>query len=504
MPRVSLASLCVLVLALSACSRNVERAKRDYIDRGDKYFKANNLDAAIIEYRNAIQQDARFAEAYQKLTAAYISRGDGPNALRNAVTAADLAPDPIEAQIQAGNLLLIAGKFDDAKGRAQKVLSKTPQSARAKVLLATAMAGLKDVDTAIKELEEAIRLDPKQAATYASLAVLKAGQGDRVAAERTFKQAIAADPSSITARLALAQFYWVSGRVKEAEQGMKEAVAAAPTDQRANGLLSVFYQLTGRAEAAEPYLRTAADGEPTGAATIRLADFYVAQNRHEDAVPLLNRVKADAKFAPIAGIRLAELAQLDGQPDEAIKIIDGVLKSQPKNVMALSAKADLLRRQRKLEEASKAADAAIAADRTSPSAKLARGRVLAAQGHVVEAEQAFNETLQLAPRAAAAQVETRPLARAGRRLRLGGPGHQGGESRPCQPRHATHPGSRLRPAPRLRTGAGNTRRSAEGGATVAQRSRAPGNRVPEQGGPGGRANGLWCGARAGSPSAGSD
>ena len=405
MRKTSLVGVCLCVMALSACTRSAEQVKRDYIERGDKYAKANNLDAAIIEYRNAVQRDPKFAEAYQELATAYISRGDGPNALRNSIIAADLLPDSIDAQIQAGNLLLIAGKFDDAKARAGKALAKAPQNARAKVLLASAMAGLKDVETAVKELEEAIRLDPKQAAAYASLAVLKAGQGDPVAAERTFQQAIAADPTSVSARLALAQFYWVSGRTADAEAGMKEAVKVAPSDQRANGLLSVFYQLTGRAAEAEPYLRTAAETEPTGAATIRLADYYIAQNRHDEAAALLNRVKSDGRFGSTAGVRLAELAQLDGRPDEAISIIEGVLKTNPKNVMALSAKSDLLRRQRKLEDAAKAADAALAADRMSPSAKLARGRVLAAQGHFAEAELALKEALQLSPRAAAPQVE---------------------------------------------------------------------------------------------------
>src|SRR5262245_14882783 len=115
MLRLNLAILCLSVLAVSACTRSAEQVKRDYIERGDKYAKANNLDAAIIEYRNAIQRDPKFGEGYQKLATTYISRGDGPNALRNAVTAADLLPDAIDAQMQAGNLLLIAGRFDDAK-----------------------------------------------------------------------------------------------------------------------------------------------------------------------------------------------------------------------------------------------------------------------------------------------------------------------------------------------------------------------------------------------------
>jgi tetratricopeptide (TPR) repeat protein len=392
-------------MAASACSHNAERLKREYVQRGDRYVKENNLDAAIIEYRNAIQQDGRFSEAYQKLASAYMNRGDGPNAFRAAITAADLAPDVADAQIQAGNMLLLAGKFDDAKARARKVLSSNADNARARVILASAMAGLKDVDTAIKEFEEAIRLDPQQAGAYTSLAALKATSGDREAAEQTFKQAIATDPKSITARLALAQFYWSVERLKDAEGTMKDAIGVAPADARANGSLAIFYQYTGRRPEAEPYLRKAADSDPNGGSTIRLADYYIAQNRPADAVPLLRRVTENARLAGVASIRLAELAQIDGREDEAIEIIDLALKAEPRNAMALVAKADLLRRQRKLDEALKVADAAAAADSSSASARFVKGKVLVAKGRLDVAEQAFNDTLRLNPRAAAAQVE---------------------------------------------------------------------------------------------------
>jgi Tfp pilus assembly protein PilF len=180
------------------------------------------------------------------------------------------------------------------------------------------MAGLKDVDTAVKELEEAIRLDPKQAAAYASLAVLKAGQGDPVAAERTFQQAIAADPTSVSARLALAQFHWVSGRPADAEAGMKEPRQRRTERSARQWIVVGLLPLTCRAAEAEPYLRTAVKTEPTGAAPIRLADYYIAQKRHDEAAALLNRVKSDGRFGSTAGVRLAKLAQLDERPDGAI------------------------------------------------------------------------------------------------------------------------------------------------------------------------------------------
>src|SRR3984893_1847621 len=254
---IAIACFGLLALASVGCSRDAARAKRDYIERGDQYRKEKNVDAAIIEYRNAIQQDPRFADAYRKLSMAYLSRGDGANALRSSTTAADLVPDVPEAQIEAGNLLLLAGRFDAAKAHAERVLTKDPQNLVAHVLLGNATAGLKDFDSAMKEFEEAIRLDPHQTSAYASLAALQATEGDREAAERNFKQAIAIDPKSTTGRLALAQFYWSGRKFTRAEQTLKEAVAASPGDQRANVSLGVFYEYTGRSAEAEPYLRAA-------------------------------------------------------------------------------------------------------------------------------------------------------------------------------------------------------------------------------------------------------
>src|ERR1700733_15235672 len=143
--------LALVAIVSSNCDRDVERVKRDYVERGDRYAKDNNIDAAIIEYRNAVQEDPRFAEAYRKLSAAYLKRGDGAKALQAATTAADLIPDVPEAQIEAGDLLLLAGRFDNAKTRAERVVAANPDNVAARVLLGNAKAGLKDVDSAVKE-----------------------------------------------------------------------------------------------------------------------------------------------------------------------------------------------------------------------------------------------------------------------------------------------------------------------------------------------------------------
>ena len=79
-----------------------------------------------------------------QLAHAYASTGDGPNALREYVRAADLMPENNDAQIKAGTFMLLAGQFKDAQGLAERMLSAIANDVEAQVLLANALAGLKD------------------------------------------------------------------------------------------------------------------------------------------------------------------------------------------------------------------------------------------------------------------------------------------------------------------------------------------------------------------------
>ena len=110
---------------------------------------------AIIEYRRAVQADPRLGEARLQLAFAYASTGDGINALREYVRAADLLPENKEAQQRAGAFMLMAGQFNDAQGLAERMLKRNPNDVEAHLLLANALAGLKDMDGAVASFEKA-------------------------------------------------------------------------------------------------------------------------------------------------------------------------------------------------------------------------------------------------------------------------------------------------------------------------------------------------------------
>ena len=92
-------------------------------------------------------------------------------------------PTDVDAQLQAANLLILAGRFADAQDRANRVLERDPHNVRATVALGNALAGLKDLTGAVAQLEEAIRLDPTRAGSYSNLATLQLGAGKLKEAE---------------------------------------------------------------------------------------------------------------------------------------------------------------------------------------------------------------------------------------------------------------------------------------------------------------------------------
>jgi len=400
--------VAVAVLA-AACSGDPEKRKREHLANADAYMAQEKYAEAIIEYRNAIQQDNRFGDARYKLALAYLKANDGPRALEEAVRAADLLPGSVDAQIQAANLLIFAGRHADAQDRANAVLRRDPQDIRATVALGNALAGLRDLDGAVAQLEEAIRLDPTRAGSYTNLATLQLSAGRLKDAEVAYVEAVTKAPESVPSRLALAQFYWLTSRPLEAEPHLQLALRAKPRDVVANRFAAAFYRATGHADKAEQYFRTAVDADGSSRARLALAEYYIGASRLPEATAVLEALVSDKEVGSSARVRLATIDYAAGRVEAATTAVDGILKAQPRYLEALLVKASILFDQKRFDDALARTNDAISVDPSSAPAHFARGRVLAAQNQSDEAKEAFSAVLRLNPRAAGAQVELSKL-----------------------------------------------------------------------------------------------
>ena len=247
---------CVLSLVVSAAScRDGGRQSQKYVSNGNSFFDERRFQEAIVEYRNALRIDGRQGEVRARLAEAYFTTGQAENALAEYVQAADLLPDRADLQIKAGNLLLQAERYEDAKSRADLALRKNSTDIDALMLRANAMAGLKDVAGAITDIENAVNTS-EDGRLYANLAALRTIAGDTVEAEATFKHAIQLSPKAAEPRVALAVMYLGARRAAEAEAALRDAIAVDPRSVVANRLWAAFLISAGRpAEAEEPLKR---------------------------------------------------------------------------------------------------------------------------------------------------------------------------------------------------------------------------------------------------------
>src|SRR5690349_14468429 len=92
-------AIVLTALVMVACGKDPGVAKREYMKSGDEYVAQGKLKEAILQYRNAVQQDQRYGEARFKLASLLEKTDDPQGAYREYVRAADLLPNDFDVQL---------------------------------------------------------------------------------------------------------------------------------------------------------------------------------------------------------------------------------------------------------------------------------------------------------------------------------------------------------------------------------------------------------------------
>jgi tetratricopeptide (TPR) repeat protein len=319
-------------------------------------------------------------------------------------------PDNVDAQLHAGNLLLEAKQYPEAKARALAILAKEPKNVEGLTLLGNSLGGLKDYDGAISQIEEAIETDPHRTLTYANLGLLQLFKGNKSAAEAAFVRAVEINPKSVAAHMSLANYYWASGDGTQAEREMKSAFALDPKSPSVNQALATLYLTKARAPEAEIYLKTYAEVTGQVGPKLVLADYYLAMKKVKEATGILEPLKKDPDGFVPAELRLASLDAQAGKSTEGYKKLDEVLARYPKNEDALLMKARFLATDRKFAEALKLTTAVVSANPQSVAGHFWNGTVLEATGSLDDASKEFLEVTRLGPSVNAAFTKLAGLA----------------------------------------------------------------------------------------------
>jgi len=241
------AFLLIATLNATGCSQDPEEAKQEAFTRGNGFFEKAQYNEASIEYRRAIQLDARFGPARKQLAETYLKLNDAPNAYREMVRAADLLPEDLDLQLRTGTFLLTLGQYEDARARADRVLAREPARAEAHVLRGNALAGLRDFEGALADMEQAVAAEPGSSLMLTNLGAVQHLRGEKAKAEEAFAEALKLEPESVLVRLSYANYLMVTRRLDEAEQQLKDAAQREPANALVNRALAAYYTSVGRA-----------------------------------------------------------------------------------------------------------------------------------------------------------------------------------------------------------------------------------------------------------------
>jgi tetratricopeptide (TPR) repeat protein len=416
--------LILLALASAACLRRPEY----YVKRGNQFAAQGKYNEAELNYRNAIQKNANFGEAFYQLALTELNEGKVIDAYRNLARAVQLMPQRDDVKAKMADLSLsIAlsdrrrpkGPWDEAAKLADGLLAKDPKSfdgLRLKGHMAAAGQKLKD-------------------------------------AEQFYYRALAIKPMNPEVTLGLAQVLFEDAQSKQAEELAMGLIAKNKTYTPIYDLLIQRRLAAKDLAGTEQILKTKRANNPSDTATVlEIARFYAGSNREADMKAVLQQMLDDHKSFPQAPLlvgdfyarlrrlddarkqydagvqansaknntaqrvvylkRIANLALVQGKRDDAAKVVDEVLKAQPDDLSASMVKASLLITNRTPADADKAVAILrplVAKNGNNANLHYTLGRALGTKGDLDAARPEFLAAIQknanfIEPRLALAEM----------------------------------------------------------------------------------------------------
>ena len=397
--------LPILLALFTSCTRDPNVRKVNYLNDGNKDFQIGKYQEAVIEFRNALQIDPRFAEAHYQLGRAYIALKNTNAAYRELRAAVDLNPPHKDADVELAGLLVNLHQIPEAQTMAESVVKAEPGNVRAHMILGEIYEVSRDAPNAILEMDKAIRLDPGKVEAYVALGAIYRAADRTTAAETIYGKAIEANPKSSLARIAMAQFYFSQRKTAEAQTQLETVCNLDPKGVSPRLLLAKVLIAAGHADQAEKLyatLKTLVPDDPE--AYKALANYYAGSGQTEKAVvELKSLAAAKPKDVSVRAALVNGLLDLQ-RLKEAEVAIDEPLKKNPEDPGLLLGEGRILIVDRKYQPAIAALQKVVQDEPLSAEGFYFLGAAQNLEGLADAARTSYNRALQLSPQMGQAQA----------------------------------------------------------------------------------------------------
>jgi len=263
-----LCGVLFLGMVLSGCEGSPEKRKLTYYQKGVDALKKNDAQAAVLEFKNALEIDSAYADAYYQLGLAYTKLQEFDKAVIAFGNAAAHDPKNVEARLEVANYYLFRQQdMTKARQELEKILQDFPENPKAYTALGTILYRLQKSDEAITAL----------------------------------KKALASDQKSVDAAITLGQIYLLQGKESEAQQVFTDALNLQPDKKEVLLAAATFYLNTGKIDAAKTlYEKALAQDASDSTAAMGLAEAYLSKNEPKLARSVIEQFQTTKK-EPLSG-----------------------------------------------------------------------------------------------------------------------------------------------------------------------------------------------------------
>jgi tetratricopeptide (TPR) repeat protein len=393
-----------IILVSSACT-----SSKGYLDRGNKFFEQGKFEDASINFRKAIQKDAKFGEAYHRLSLSELRQrkaGDGYQALKRA---AELMPDNNDVQVELADLSVQLYQADQRRPKVlYDQLVKTVNQLEVKspggydTLRLRGYVHLMDrkVKDGIESLQKANQVKPMQGDVVFALSQALMQDQRAPEAEKLGLELIQKNKEYSPMYDFLYQLYVSGKRLDDAEKILQTKSANNPKQAEYALQLALHYARTQkRTEMAATLKRLVDQSADFPRAYLQVGNFYAGLGNWEEATRLFDEgAKRNPKDKVVYLKRTTAVLLAQDKKQDAARFVDAILKESPKDGESLRMRAALLMDTRKPENIDKALVEFQALSKETPNDVLARfnlGRVYLAKNNIEEGRKELLEALRL-------------------------------------------------------------------------------------------------------------
>ena len=241
------ASLCYLDSYLNSSHLQRKKRKQEHYDSGLVYLDNKHFDAAVIEFKEAINIDPIYADAYCGLGCAYFGRDDlveaeksTNEALRldpNCQPACTLLKDIKQEYCKRGITYIENNKYVKAINSLLKASDIDPNDKEVWTNLGRAYYWIDDYINAASCYQKAVDIDPNDKTAYSNLGNAYYWMGAYDKAINLLQKAKDLDLDCEKVRYYLARAYYELRELEQAEQEVETALGLTSTHQPARELL---------------------------------------------------------------------------------------------------------------------------------------------------------------------------------------------------------------------------------------------------------------------------